>query len=194
MHSRIRAYGVTLAALLALAVALPAGLSARPKPGVTPAGSFRLFGRSLGAATVNRVYCGLLSAGKICADSTNSSTIPGGFWPKGTGNQYVFNSGMQFGGVINSPGQPLDGDTTGAFFFDARGDLSHGQEVQPIFNYQNTSDAASWPDAAKVPLNDRGANTFFPLLQGKDEASQGDIWFLTWDGDPAFSAGRKHPL
>ncbi|HET7023951.1 MAG TPA: hypothetical protein VFI39_01945, partial [Gemmatimonadales bacterium] len=203
MHSRIRAYGVTLAALLALAVALPVGLSARPKPGVTPAGSFRLFGRSLGAATVNRIYCGLLSSGKVCADSTNSSTIPGGFWPKGTGNQYVFNSGMQFGGVIadanlagGGDGGPFvwSSDTTGAFFFDARGDLSHGQEVQPIFNYQNASDQASWPDAAKVPANDRGSSTYFSLLQGQDEASQGDIWFLTWDGDPAFSAGRKHPL
>ena len=194
MHSRIRAYGVTLAALLALAVALPAGLAARPKPGVTPAGGFRIFGRSLGAATVNRIYCGLLSTGKVCADSTNSSTIPGGFWPKGTGNQYVFNSGMQFGGVIDAPSFAWNNDTTGAFFFDARGDLSHGEEVQPIFNHSNTADAASWPDAARVPANDRGAGTFFPLLQGQEQASQGDIWFLTWDGDPAFNAGRRHPL
>lgn len=199
MHSRIRAYGVTLAALLALAVALPAGLAARPKPGVTPAGGFRLFARSLGAATVNRIYCGLLSTGKVCADSTNSSTIPGGFWPKGTGNQYVFNSGMQFGGQIapaaaNPVSFPWVGDTTGAFFFDARGDLSHGQEVQPIYNYASPADQASWPAAANVPQGDAAAGNFFPLLQGQPQASQGDIWFMTWDGDPAFNAGRKHPL
>ena len=194
MLSRIRAYGLTVAALLALVAVLPSGLAARPRPGVTPPGGFRLFARSLGAMTVNRVACGLGSNGRICADSTNSSTVPGGFWPKGTPDQYVFNSGMQFGGIISNPGGAWNNDTTGAFFFDSRGDLADGSEVQPIFNSQNATDLSSWPDAADVPAFDRGSGIYFPLLQGQKTASQGDVWWLTWDGNPAFIAGRKHPL
>ena len=194
MLSRIRAYGLTVAALLALVAVLPSGLAARPRPGVTPPGGFRLFARSLGAMTVNRVACGLGSNGRICADSTNSSTVPGGFWPKGTPDQYVFNSGMQFGGIISNPSGAWNNDTTGAFFFDSRGDLADGQEVQPIYNSQSAADLAAWPAAANVPQFDRGSNTYFSLLQGQKAASQGDVWFLTWDGNPALIAGRKHPL
>lgn len=194
MLSRIRAYVLTVAALVALVAVLPSGLAARPRPGVTRPGGFRLFARSLGAMTVNRIACGLGSNGRICADSNNSSTVPGGFWPKGTPDQYVFNSGVQFGGIVSNPGGDWDGDTTGAFFFDSRGDLADGEEVQPIYNFANAADAQSWPDAARVPQNDRGAGIFFPLLQGQPEASQGDIWWLTWDGNPALVAGRKHPL
>ena len=195
MHSRIRSYGVTLLALLALAAALPSGLSARPKPGVTPAGNFRLFARSTGAITINRVACGLLSAGQICVDSTGSSTVPGGFWPRGTPNQYVFQSGVQFGGVVSDPGGAWDNDTTGAFFVNFRGDQQHSEEVQPIYNFSNSGDAAAWPAAASVPDGSDKVGSFFdPALQGKQEASQGDVWFMTWEGDPSLNGGRKHPM
>ena len=33
-----------------------------------------------------------------------------------------------------------------------------------------------------------------PLLQGRVQASQGDVWFMSWDGNPSLNAGRKHPL
>ncbi len=75
--------------------------SAGPEPGAKKRG-FRLFARALGAMTINRIYCGLASAGQICVDSTNSSTIGGGFWPKGTADQYIFNSGLQIAGVIGA--------------------------------------------------------------------------------------------
>ena len=107
MHSRFRTKGVLVAALLALvaSVALPHRASAEPEPGAKKKG-FRLFARALGAMTVNRVYCGMASDGQICVDSTNSSTIGGGFWPKGTPDQYIFNSGLQVSGIIGP-----DGDT-----------------------------------------------------------------------------------
>src|SRR4029079_8676691 len=92
LRSRSLAAGGLLA--LALAALIPATASAEPEPGARPRG-FRLFARTLGAMTVNRVYLGLSSSkGNIGVDSTNSSTIGGGYWPKGTGNQFVFNSGL----------------------------------------------------------------------------------------------------
>ena len=195
MHSLFGKRGVLLGGLLALAVAAvtPSMASAVPEPGAKPRG-FRLFARSTGALTINRVYCGLTSTGEVCVDSTNSSTIGGGYWPKGTADQYVFNSGLQLAGIIGSDGGPWAQDTTGAFFFDPKGTTQHGQQVEPIYNASNPDDAANWPQAAFVPQGDAVEEIFNPLLRGRVSASQGDVWWLSWDGNPAQNAGREHPL
>ncbi len=213
MHSRIRMKGILLAALVAVlaSVALPGAASAEPQPGAKKKG-FRLFARALGAMTVNRIYCGLASDGRVCVDSTNSSTIGGGFWPKGTADQYVFNSGLQVAGIIGTDGGVWAGDTVGGFFFDPKGTTEHGEEVQPLFNATGLDasgrDAAGsqWPEAGCVPnqANDADGNLFDPLLQtGTNDyiatgcrisASQGDVWFMSWEGNPSLKAGRKHPL
>jgi hypothetical protein len=209
MHSFLRSRTVLLAALcsLGLAVMAPAAAAAaapaKPKPGVPGKRGFRLFARTLGAMTINRIYCGLNSDGEVCVDSTNSSTIGGGFWPKGTPDQYVFNSGLQIAGVVGPDGGPWAGDTTGAFFFDPKGTTQHGEEVEPIYNTSNPDDATFIGDttstdpvaiAARVPNGDPQGDLFFPLLRGRTAASQGDVWWLSWDGNPAFAAGRPHPL
>lgn len=179
---------------LALAALLPVVAQARPEPGARSRG-FRLFARSLGAITINRVYLGLSSAkGNIGVDSTNSSTIGGGFWPRGTPNQFVFNSGLQVAGKIENPGGDWDGDISGAFFFDPKGTTEHGEEIQPIYNATNPSDVSSWPAAAVVRQNQTTDNLYNPVLLGLNSASQGDVWFMTWDGNPTLIAGRQHPL
>jgi hypothetical protein len=108
MYSPLGKRGAILTGMLALALAAvtPAGLSAKPEPGSRGRG-FRMFARPLGAMTINRIYCGLDSSGQVCVDSLGSSTIGGGFWPKGTANQYVFNSGLQIAGIIGADGGPL---------------------------------------------------------------------------------------
>ncbi len=213
MHSRFRMKGVLLVALLAMlaSAAAPNVASAGPQPGAPGKKGFRLFARALGALVINRVYCGLSSDGQVCVDSTGSSTIGGGFWPKGTADQYVFNSGLQLAGVIGPDGGPWAGDTTGAFFFDPKGTTQHGEEVQPIYNSTSATDTSSWPGAACVPNgaqhNDSSAVLFDPLLWSDPNgptkggvtncrlsASQGDLWFMSWEGNPTQKAGRKHPL
>jgi hypothetical protein len=178
---------------LALSAIVAGAAEAKPRPG-NPNKGFRLFARPLGALVINRIYCGLASTGEICVDSTNSSTIGGGFWPKGTADQYVFNSGIQVAGIIGPEANAeWRGDTTGAQFFSPRGD-NHGEEVRPIFNSSNPDDVANWPEAAMVPQGDASQDLFNPLLRGRVSASQGDVWFLSWEGNPAFAAGREHPL
>ncbi len=198
MHSPFRKRGVILAGLLALALAAvtPTPGVAKPEPGAKkPTRGFRLFSAPLGAMTINTIYCGLNSTGEVCVDSTNSSTVGGGFWPKGSANQYIFNSGLQIAGIIGPDGGAWAGDTTGAFFFDPKGTTQHGLGIQPVYNSQNPSDLSDWPAAAYVPsTGDSGASNFNPLLQGRKVASQGDVWFMSWDGDPSLNAGRKHPL
>jgi hypothetical protein len=198
--------GVLLAGLLAVLASamVPSVASAGPEPGAKKKG-FRLFARALGAMTVNRVYCGLASAGQICVDSTNSSTIGGGFWPKGTADQYVFNSGLQIAGIIS--GGPWNNDTVGGFFFDPKGTTEHGEQVQPIYNASNPADLAAWPEAACVPFGDDSQLLFDDLLVTdptntdpaysypcRKTASQGDVWFMSWEGNTGLRAGRKHPL
>jgi hypothetical protein len=200
--------GVLLAALVAVLASamVPSVASAGPEPGAKKKG-FRLFARALGAMTVNRIYCGLAAAGQICVDSTNSSTIGGGFWPKGTADQYVFNSGLQIAGVIGANGGPWANDTVGGFFFDPKGTTEHGEQVQPIYNASNPADLAAWPEAACVPFGDASQTLFDDLLVTdptnsdptysypcRKSASQGDIWFMSWEGNTGLRAGRKHPL
>lgn len=202
MHSRFRAKGVVLAVLAALTalLVLPGTSLAKPKPGIAGRG-FRLQARAIGAITINRIYCGLAATGEVCVDSTNSSTIGGGYWPKGSPQQYVFNSGLQAAGAIQDTlGWAWAGDTTGAFFFDPKGTTQHGQLVQPIWNSSNPADLAAWPAAAMVPRGDATADLFDVNLQQdalgnpRPSASQGDVWTVAWDGDPSLIAGRPHPL
>ena len=191
MQSLFGKRGLLFAGLLALTAAAvtPSVLAAKPESGARPRG-FRLFARSLGAITINRVYCGLATTGEVCVDSTNSSTIGGGFWPKGTADQYVFNSGLQLAGVIGGtkPTNPWGGDTTGAFFFDPKGTTQHGQQVEPIYNSQNPDDRANWPDAAFVPFGDAGADIFHPVLQrtpagdrSLGKSPRRAIWARVWN-------------
>jgi hypothetical protein len=177
---------------LALGALVPDTADAKPRPGVKK--GFRLFARATGALTINRIYCGLTSKGEVCVDSTNSPVVGGGFWPKGTADQYVFNSGMQVAGIIGPDANPeWVGDTTGGQLFSPRGD-DHGDEIQPIYNANNPDDVAEWPEAANVPLGDATQELFDPLLRGRVSASQGDVWFVSWEGNPGFAAGREHPL
>src|SRR5688500_13540018 len=42
----------------------------------------------------NLVQCGVNNEGDVCTDVFDSPTGGGGFWPTGTTNQYIFNSGL----------------------------------------------------------------------------------------------------
>ena len=197
MHSFLSRRTVisALVVVLGLATALPAAAtSAKPDPTVKKQGGFRLFAKASGSLRVNQIVCGILSDGQICVDSTGSSTIPGSVWPKGTNNQYTFNSGISVAGIIGPEVAAWAGDTTGAFFFDGAG-KSNGEQVEPIFNASDPADLANWPEFALVPSGaDPGADVYDPLLRGTVSASQGDIYFLNWDGNPSSTVGRPHPL
>ncbi|HKU62590.1 MAG TPA: hypothetical protein VJQ44_15320 [Gemmatimonadales bacterium] len=180
---------------LALMLAAPAaGATALPERPIKKTG-FRLLARASGSLKVNQVQCGLISNGQICVDSTGSSTIPGSVWPKGTNNQYTFNSGISLAGIVGSEMPAWQGDTIGAFFFEGSGFLLNGEQVEPIYNASDAADLGQWPEFAKVPgVGDSVSAIYDPLLQNQISASQGDVYFLTWDGNPARVNGRIHPM
>jgi hypothetical protein len=117
-----------------------------------PVSPFNLTSSPTAVLQVNKFQCGLINNGSTCTDVFNSPTGGGGFWPTGTPNQYMFNSGLQVVGMI-----PTDvnfdwaGDTVGAFFMDASGLRQHGTAVTEIYNSLDPDDLANWPDAGAFP-------------------------------------------
>jgi hypothetical protein len=163
-------------------------LAGEPGPGARRPG-FRLFARAAGALTINRVLCGASQLGEICVDTTGNN-IGGGFWPRGTANQYVFGSGIQVAGVVGGDNM-WTGHTAAALFYETCC-VPSTTGVRPIHNSTNPADVADWPDAARVPDELQESDQLFsPLLRGRTAASQQDIWWLSWDGH---STTSPHPL
>jgi hypothetical protein len=178
-------------AALALSVAASSVAVAKPKPGR----GFRLFSTAITVFVPNRVQCRVASDGSICA--TGSSTVGGGIWPRGSADQYIFGSGINIAGIVDNSlpksQNAFSGDTAGGFFNNTAGG-GNGSEVQPIFSSADPVDAAAWPDAAKVPQGDAEETLFDPSLRGQVAASQGDLWFISWEGDASRLESRAHPL
>ena len=188
---------LTAAALVfaGLAAASPAG--ARPLPGVRVARPTRGFSLFAGTPAVdyrpNRVQCGIINRGTNCVDPTGSPVNESGFWPAGSPDNYVFNSGLQIAAII--PGTktaafPWPGDTVGTFFFDPRGDQTMGEGVTNIFNAGSSDDLANWPSAA----NATDTALYFSTLIGRQTVSQQDLWTRYWDGNTSLGNGRKHTM
>lgn len=185
---------LTRAVVAALALSAVASSAAVAKPGKPRQGGFRLLANAVNVFTVNRVQCRIFSDGQICA--TGSSTVGGGIWPRGSADQYVFGSGINIAGIIEDGDRSVNGfagDTAGGFFNNTSG-TNNGLQVRQIFDSNDPADAAAWPEEARVPLGDATAELFDPSLQGNIAASQGDLWFVSWEGDPSQLASRSHPL
>lgn len=149
----------------------------------------------------NQFQCGVRNQGDTCSDVFNSPTGGGGFWPTGSPNQYMFNSGLQVAGVIpEDAGFAWAGDTVGSYFMDARGTQQHGTPLTEIYNSLDRDDLANWPTQGTFPdfpdatavVND--PELFNDVLLDRSSASQQDSWVMYWDGDPAKLANRSHTM
>jgi len=153
--------------------------------------SFSLFAGPTAVLQGNQFQCGLTNDGNgTCTDIFNSPTGGGGFWPTGSPNQYIFNTGVQVAGIMGADGGPWANDTVGAFFFDASGLRPSGTAVSNIFDSLNPDDLANWPAEAFVDDPD----IFQDVLVGRKVASQQDSWMQYWDGNPNKLSGRQHPM
>ena len=185
------------ACLTALGLAVvPATFAPRRKPDPTvKKPGFRLFARAGGSLRVNQVTCGThLQRLRSAWTPPARPPFQARSGPRAPITSTPSTPESRSPGIIGPEVAGWAGDTTGAFFFDGAG-KSNGEQIQPIYNASDPEDANAWPDFAKVPGGtDPGAAVFDPLLQGTNSASQGDVWFLTWDGNPTALAGRPHPL
>ena len=189
---------VRTAVAVALAVPVAASMAAaKPAPGVPGRPrTINLFASSGLLFETNRIACGLQNDGQTCVAFAGSPVGGGGFWPKGTPDQYIFNSGLQIGALID-PAAPFSwaGDTSGAYFFDGRGDQTSGEGLTGWYNSLDPADAAAWPNSAVI----RNASTtvYDPNLVGQQTISQGDAWVRYWEGNPNLgprSGPGLHPM
>jgi hypothetical protein len=164
-----------------------------PGPAARASSAFQLFAsaRSVLRLSANRVECTISAAGQHCSDANNSSVYGGGFWPSGTGDQYIFNGGLQIAAIV--PGDRASfgwaGDTVGAYIFDARGDQAAGAAVTGIYDSRDPADLANWPSAAYV----RDTALFDASLIGLKAASEQDSWVRYSDASP-YLVGRRHTM
>jgi hypothetical protein len=165
-----------------------------PRPAARTVSAFQLFAPSRSNLLLdgNRVVCNISGAGEQCVDASNSSVYGGGFWPRGTPDQYIFNGGLQVAAII-----PFElsafawaGDTVGAYIFDLRGDQAAGQALAGIYDSRDPTDLEHWPSAAYV----RDPALFDASLLGRKAASDQDSWARYWDGDWNLLTGRSHPM
>jgi hypothetical protein len=178
-----------LVAIGAFGLATVAAAKPAPRPGRRALNLFASSGLLLQA---NRLQCGVDNVGQVCVAFSGSPVGGGGFWPKGTPDQYIFNSGLQLAGVVNPAisGFAWAGDTAGAFFFDPRGDQGAGDALGQIYNSLDPSDLDNWPVGAVV----RDPSVYNPVLLGQKKISDGDSWVRYWEGNPTQLGGREHPM
>ncbi|MDP3911700.1 MAG: hypothetical protein Q8Q14_15045 [Gemmatimonadales bacterium] len=178
--------------LLSLATGfLATAVSAVPVPNRPRSRALNLFASSGLLLQANRIQCGIDNVGQVCTAFSGSPVGGGGFWPKGTNNQYIFNSGLQLAAVVDpAAGFAWAGDTAGAWFFDPRGDQVSGDALSLVFSSLDPGDLAIWPNGAVV----RDSAIYHPVLLGQNRISDGDSWVRYWEGNPIQLGGREHPM
>ena len=183
---------VRTSALLSLAAfALTSVATAKPAPRPRRPRALNLFATSGLLLQANRQACGMDNIGQVCVAFSGSPVGGGGFWPKGTPDQYIFNSGLQLAGIVDpAAGFTWAGDTAGAFFFDPRGDQIAGDPLGQIYSSLDPSDLANWPTGAII----RDPKIYNPVLLGQKRISDGDSWVRYWEGNPVNLGGRTHPM
>ena len=187
-YTRAAATGLALALGVLPLVVAPA--AAKPSDPIRRR-AFSLFAVPIDILQVNNLFCPVSNRGKVCVNQNDNPLLEGGFWPRGTPDSYIYNSGLQIGGVIqNSPFTGGTADTVGVYFMDPRGSQAEGEGLTNVFNSANTSDAAAWPTGAVA----RDPALYNPVLLGKKVVSQQDLWVRVWDGNPATTIGGSHPL
>jgi len=193
---------IALLATLAVGVtSLSAQTSKQKRAEMRRNSPFNLQSGPFAVLNANLVTCGINNEGQVCSDVFDSPTGGGGFWPSGTTNQYIFNSGLQIAGINSAGAGPWAGDTVGAYFFDARGTQEQAAPLSDVFNSLDPNDLANWPAAGLIRDTILFSRQLVPdaclagdLTQCAKSISDQDSYVEYWDGDPNKISQRAHPM
>ncbi len=183
-------YGATvlLLALLTASVETLIGVAQEVDKRTRVRDNFNLFSGPRVVLSSNQLQCTILNDGLICFDN-ESPDGNGGWFPTGTPNAYIWASGFQIAGITDADAGPWALDTAGALFYDGRL-RAHGSHLTQIYDSLDPDDLENWP--ADAYIDDPAV--FAPILLGRKTASQHDSWVQYWDGDPAHTSERSHPM
>lgn len=201
----LRLGGASMLAAFALLAGYTAPASAQDAPSASrvvlpgkgkPGSPFNLASSSTYLLNHNAWVCGLAQIGNVCSSAVGSSVGGGGFWPAGTANQYVFNSGLQVGALIGPDGGAAAGDTVATFFFHASGpgastttpfweQVGDGSGCRAttcapgyIYASDRQIDLDNWPEECYIDN---------PVFGRVKTLSELDTCVQYWDGDPTAS-------
>ena len=212
-YAWLRLACLSLLGALALVSGYPASVSAQDAPSASrvalpgkgkPGSPFNLASSSTFLLNHNAWVCGLAQIGNVCSSAVGSSVGGGGFWPQGTANQYVFNSGLQVAAVIGADGGAAANDTLATFFFNASGPgatsitpfwttVGDGTGCRAtscapgyIFSSDRQADLDNWPEECYLDN---------PVFGRVKTLSELDTCVQYWDGDPTASHFTdSHPM
>ena len=201
----LRLGGATMLAAFALLAGYTAPASAQDAPSASrvvlpgkgkPGSPFNLASSAQYLLNHNAWVCGLAQIGNVCSSAVGSSVGGGGFWPQGTANQYIFNSGLQVGALIGPDGGANAGDTVATFFFHASGpgastttpfwqQVGDGSGCRAttctpgyIYASDRQIDLDNWPEECYIDN---------PVFGRVKTLSELDTCVQYWDGDPTAS-------
>ncbi|HLA39831.1 MAG TPA: hypothetical protein VJ417_07535, partial [Candidatus Glassbacteria bacterium] len=140
-----------------------------------------------------------LSNSGFLAVNPTSPFAPGGFWPSGSTNNYVYQSGLNVLGLIDADGDGIYGDTVetsavyDAEWREGRAALSREDPEASLFFSTSSTDLELWPDDFRVIDNDPDSPTFglrVPRVVGDQDV----INFFTDVDGPVFQGAGIHRL
>jgi hypothetical protein len=152
----------------------------------------------------NAWTCGLAQVGNVCAALAGSSVGGGGYWPSGSGNQYIFNSGLQVAAVIGADGGDAANDTLASFFFHASG--PGASTTSPFLTAvgdgsgcraTTCSPGLVFASDRQIDLDNWPADCYLdnPVFGHVKTLSELDTCVQYWDGDPTASHFTdSHPM
>jgi len=137
--------------------------------------------------TGNRIEFNMSNNGYLAVDPTRGSVTPGGFWPSGSEDAYIFQMGLHVMGIIDSDGDGIPSDVVETnLVFDSEwregrpGESADDQNSRLYFS-TNEIDLAEWPEEFMVI--DRNPNSPTFGLSVPDLRSEQDIVSIFTDID-----------
>jgi hypothetical protein len=142
----------------------------------------------------NNLALYLSNTGFLAVNPT-SPFAPGGFWPSGSTNNYIYQSGLNVLGVIDANGDGIYGDTVetsavyDAEWREGRASGSSGDPDAGLFFSSSSTDLDNWPSRFRAVDDDPDSPTFglnVPQIIGDQDV----VGFFTDVDGPVFqSAG-----
>ena len=149
--------------------------------------------------TGNRIEFNMANSGYLAIDPNRGSATPGGFWPSGSEDAYIYQMGLHVMGIIDADGDGIASDVVETnLVFDS--EWREGRATETADNeksrlYFSTSDAdlAEWPEEFMAVDKNQNSATFGQLVP--DVRSEQDIVSIYTDIDaPINSAAGNFRL
>ncbi|MBW7995559.1 MAG: hypothetical protein FVQ81_03085 [Candidatus Glassbacteria bacterium] len=189
---------LALAALLAGLIAAPLDAAAPARPKAKRIATARLARFEARQSSGNNVAFYLSNTGFLAVNPT-SPFAPGGFWPSGSTNNYIYQSGLNILGVIDADGDGVYGDTVetsavyDAEWREGRAAGSTGDPDAGLFFSSSSTDLDNWPEEFRAVDDDPDSPTFgrnVPLVIGDQDV----VGFFTDVGGPVFQSAGTNRL